>query len=340
MQKKELLSQIFIWEEAKGFFGFLKALLSTCSHILFRPVDFFKQLALDKGGNLKKRLIYAFLFAIILGYIRLAFDTANLYWLKYLPKDVLPASIQWQTSLLSVSLLKSPFFLLRPLIVFVLTFILVMISVKLILGFDKAWVLAFLVVCYKSAADIFYCIPMVGGIFAAIWSLALIIIGVREVYCVNTLRSVLCAVLMPLIIFLFIILSLGPSMNRFVLKLYPEIETQASKLNDVYAYQNTASIISAAQAYKKELGFYPANLGLLKKYLDNSVAGDIADSRHAGGYTYGYNRLDDEHFIFEVRGKFSFYADESGKILLNGRDGRWIQDSKELDRLMDGKDKQ
>ena len=233
----------FSWEDSSGFFESLKALSAACGHILFKPFDFFKRLADGGAVDRKKRLIRAFVFAIILGYIKLLFDVANIYWLRYFSKELFPLTLQSQINFLSVSVLSSPVFLLRPVVVLLLTLALLVVGVKLILGFDKALMPVFLVVCYKSAADLFYCLPMVGGVFAAVWSLALVIIGIKESYRVSLGRSVLSGVMMPLLILLFFILSLGPSLNRVVAKLYPEVQVQMMKLNDVTAYVDVTAVV-------------------------------------------------------------------------------------------------
>ena len=339
--KQESSHPLLAWENSRAVSEFLKAFLPLCGSILFKPVDFFRQLIRAGDADSRKRITRALLFALILGYLKLFFDIVNIYWLKYFSKDVFPVLFQWQVSSLSTAVLSSPLFFLRPILIFILTLAFVVAGVKLILGFDKAIIPVLFVVCYKSVADIFYGIPMIGSFFAALWSLALITIGIREVYAINTLRAVFSAVVTPFMIFFFIILSMGPSLNKIILNVYPETQVQIMKLNEVTAYMETTSIVSATKEYKKELGFYPSYLGVLKKYLSGAVADDVIRERHTSGYAYSYNLADDNHFVVLARpikvndtGRFVFYADETGKIRLNDRDGLWIQSLKDMESLM------
>jgi hypothetical protein len=334
---------LVLWEEAKGFTASFKALAAVCGIVLLKPADFFRQLIFPPRTDLKTRLIRAVVFALLLGYIKLFFDVLNLYWLKAISKQIFPVSSQWQLSFFSTAILRSPFFLLRPLIVFVLTLVLVVCGVKLVLGFDKAFLPALFVVCYMSTADLFCCIPLVGSMLAVVWSLTLIIIGIREVYGTNTFRSVFSALVMPLVILFLIVLSVGPSLNKMIVSFYPETEKQLAKLNEVSAYVNTAVIVSAAGAYEKDLGFYPVNLSVLRKYFPSGVSADLIDSRSTGGYLYLYQRMDDKHFILRAipermneSGRFVFYADETGKVRLSSRDGLWIENAEKMDRLIAG----
>lgn len=341
MKDRDTSRAIFAWEESKGLFGFLKSLLSLCGAILFRPVDFFRKIVDTRDIILKKRVIRALIFVLILSYLKLFLDIANYYWIKYIPKDMLPAVAQMQASVTPTDFLCSPFFLLRPILTFILVFVLVFIGVKLLLGFDKAVLPAFLVICYKSAADIFYVIPLFGSIFAAVFSLVLIVTGIKEAYGVGVLRSLFTAIVMPLMLLFFIALSLGPFLGRVVSVLYPETQVQMGKLNDLTAYMYTGAIVSAAQEYKKDLGFYPVNLEVLKKYLSKEVASDVTRRSHVSGYFYSYDQIDEDHFIIEARpikmnysGSCIFYADQTGKIREGSADGPWIQDMKALESLL------
>ena len=343
MSNSTKVHPLILWEEAKGFGASFKALGLVCGLVLFRPVDFFRQLLSLSGTHLRTRLIRAIVFVFILSYLKLSLDALNLYWLKSISKEIFPISSQLQLSFFSTAILKSPFFLLRPLIVFVVTLFLVACGVKLVFGFNKAILPAFFVVCYMSAAGLFYCIPVVGSMLAAVWSLTLVIIGIREVYAVNTLRSVLSAIVAPLAILFLVVLSVGPSLNKVIISFYPETETRLVKLNDLTAYGNTAAVVSAAEAYKKELGFYPVNLSVLKKYFSGAVSGDLTKPGNLSGYLYLYERLDDKHFILKASpqtmnetGRFVFYADETGRIRLNNSNGAWIENIEKMSTLTAG----
>ncbi len=340
-QNRQAIHPLIIWENSITLSQFVRAFFSMCSLILFKPADFFRQLIQTKGIDLKRRVARAILFALVLGYLKLLFDVLNLYWLKSFPKEVFGISFSFQANLFSTAVFGSPFFFLRPVLIFMLTLALVVAGVKLVLGFDKVLLPALLVVCYKSVADVFYCIPIIGGFFAAIWSLALIIIGIRHAYAVDALRALFSAVVMPFMILFFVILSMGTSLNKAILALYPETSHQIAQLNDLTAYAQTAALVSAVREYKKELGFYPANLGLVKKYLTRGLSEDVTRGSDADGYVYEYSLADQGHFSLTARpskvnetGRFIFYADETQEVRLNNKDGLIIRNIKEMEVLL------
>ncbi len=309
---------LYIWEESNDIRGFVKALPRLSFNILFKPVVFFKELTLSGSGDIKKRLLSAALFAFLFGHLKLFIDLSFL-------SGVVP----------------SPLFFLRPVINFLVTLALVTTSVKLILGFDKLLLPVFLVVCYKSVAEIFYCIPVFGAVFSSVWGIALLAVGIKEVYYTSMVRAVLAAVLMPFIMLLFVFLSLGPAANRVVVTLYPEAQKQVVKLNDINAYLYVSSIAVGAQAYKKDLGFYPSHLGALKKYLGSAISGDVTNPDNATGYVYEYTRGDDDHFALFARplkelysGRFVFYTDETGLVRLNTSKGEVIRSLKDMERIV------
>jgi hypothetical protein len=243
-----------------------------------------------------------------------------------------------QMSLLSLTALRSPFFILRPVLALGLTFIFVAAAVKMVLGFDKSTYPVLFVVCYKSAADLFYALPVVGGLFASIWGLTLVLIGVRELYGISVGRAIMSAVVLPFLFVFFLAMSVGPAANRVLVRFYPELRGQVMKLNDLSGYMYTLALVNAAKTYKQELGFYPAHLGLLKKYMSRSAGGDISDNDNVSGYVYAYEKRDDDHF--EVRahpaqmnasGRFIFYSDQGGVLRLEGPSGPILDDIKDLE---------
>ncbi len=335
MQPIQTTQTLSSWERSRTAGDFLKAFLPLLGRILFRPVEFFKELADFKKGDLKKRIVSALFFAFVLGYLKLFFDFLNIYWLKAFIKDTRFAS------LFAVNTFISPLIFVRPLIVFAVTFILICAGVKFILGFDRSVLPALLVVCYKAAADIFYCFPLFGGILASLWSVALIVLGIRELYSTGVFRSIASSVVVPFLIFFLIILSMGTFLNRAIVALYPETQAQIVGLNEITAYANTKDIVAAIQLYKKELGFYPAALNALKKYLTGTLADEITSDNPAGGYKYYYNCPDEGHFTLEARpnklegsGRFLLFADESGKIRLGTAQGTEIKDIRQMEEII------
>ena len=329
------------WEAARRPWETVVGALRVCAAVLFQPVLFFQALLKSKTQT-RKSLIYAGLFALILGYVKLLCDGLNILWLKQLTTAGLPVgSLSSQIAALETSFFSNPLILARPLVTLGATLLLVAVGVKLILGVDKAIAAAVLVVCYKSAADIYNVIPFLGGLLASAWSLALLVIGVRELYRVGVGRAVLAGAVMPLLVLFFFALSLGPGVNRAIMALYPETQPQVMRFNDMTAYGYTAAIVKAAEEYREELGFYPVNLNALKKYLAVGVADDLRVSDEASGYRFEYMKSDEGHFLVTaqpvqggVTGSLTFYADESGKVRLGGKDGRVLTDMQSVEKAI------
>ncbi|MDD5020043.1 MAG: hypothetical protein PHH75_02765 [Candidatus Omnitrophica bacterium] len=333
-----LNSPIAAWERAGGFSQNLRSLVAVVAALLLRPAVFFRDLKSSGGLPVRRRVIRAVIFALILGYLKLALDTANIVWLKHFSSQIAFPELRTQMSLLSLTALRSPFFILRPVLALGLTFLFVSAGVKMILGFDKSVYPVIFVVCYKSAADLFYALPLAGGLFASVWAMALVLVGVRELYGLAVWRAIMSAVVLPFIFVFFLALSVGPSVNRALVRFYPELRGQVLKLNDLTGYMYTLAIVNAAKTYKQELGFYPANLDVLKKYMPRSVVDDVADSDNTSGYVYTYEKRQDDHFEvmahparMNVSGRFVFYSDEKGLLHLGGPAGPVIQGTQDLE---------
>ncbi len=322
------------WENG-SFRERLKVFLPLCAAILFRPAFFFKMIASLSHVDLKRRLWRALIFVFILGYVKLFLDYVNVIWFKYLAKNLLEEGQQMQLDFLASTMIQSPFFIWRPLINFILVFLVLAVSIKFVLGFDKKLSSLFLVMCYKSASELFYFLPIIGGFVSISWSLFILIAGLREFYRADTVRLVFAGVIMPFLVSIFIIMASGPAINGFIVSVYPETKSQMVKLNEVNAFIATRDIVDAIARYKLELGFYPVRLGVLDKFLGQGAAKEL--SGEAGGYIYQYEKINESHFTLfarpsgkDVTGRFIFYSDESGKIYLGDRNGRQIQSAKEL----------
>jgi len=338
MSQRVPTSSIVAWEQAGGFLEILRSFAAVIAALLLRPADFFQTFKGAGGIPVRQRVVRALAFALLLGYLKLVFDVVNIFWLKHLSSHVISPELRAQMSFVTFSALHSPFFILRPILVLGLTMVFVAAGVKLVLGFDKSLFPVFFVVCYKSAADIFYALPVVGGLFASVWALALILIGVRELYGVPVWRAVTSAVVLPFLLIFFLALSVGPTLNRALIKFYPELRSQLIKLNDMTAYMYMLSIVNAARTYKQELGFYPVNLDVLKKYLSGSVTDDVSDPGNASGYAYSYVKQDEDHFIvraspvkMNASGRFVFYGDETGQVRLGGPFGPVVKNTQDME---------
>lgn len=343
-ESEEKKQPLEAWNEADSFAGWIRAFMPLCGNILFRPVDFFTYLFSCERTDIKRRLFRAAVFALVLSYIKLFSDFASLYWLKYFSKNIFPAVESAQISILSESVLASPFFLLRPLLILGIMAALVAASVKLVLGLDKAITSALFVICYRCAADIFYLLPFVGGIFAMAWSVTLLVAGIRQAYKAGFFRSIMAGVVVPVVMLFFILVGMGTAFNRAVLIFYPEMKAQVARINEVTAYSTAGAVAAGIEKYKKDLGFYPAHLGILRKYAPDLMADDVMNPNYPGGYAYDYELVDDGHYRLYVRpkeagvtGRFVFYADESGMVRIDGPDGQVVKDFKQIeDRIFSG----
>lgn len=338
MSKRPSESPLSAWQEASNFPDLFRAFGAVISALIFRPADFFRACKDFFGPSVGFKIAKALAFALILGYLKLALDIANIFWIKNLAKIGLFPGIQSQLSSVALAVVHSPFFLLRPLFSILLTFLFVAAGIKLVLGFDKPLLPAFFIVCYKSASEVFYVLPLAGGIFASIWAMAILVIGVRQCYGINVFRSVLSALVMPFLLLFFIAVSVGPTINRTMLRFYPELRSQIIRFNETTAYMYTAAISTAAENYRKELGFYPTQLGSLKKFMPGGSGADISSPDNATGYIFSYTLLDKDHFIIKAfpsrgAGRFVFYSDETGKVRLNDASGPVVENLQDLEKL-------
>ncbi|MGE5279952.1 MAG: hypothetical protein ACM3L6_04325 [Deltaproteobacteria bacterium] len=338
MKRLNPVEVIDAWGQARGARQTLTAAAYVCGAVLFQPIPFFQVLSRRKD-NLRRQLLPALAFAVVLGYVKLLCDGLNVMWLKQLVVSGAPAGVlSAQVAALEDAFFSSPVIFIRPLVTLAATFVFVAAGVKLILGVEKPLGPAVLVICYKSAADVYTLVPFVGSLLASAWSLALVVIGVREVYRTGAGRALLAGIVMPFFVLFFLALSMGPSANRFIVSLYPETRPQVMRFNDVAAYGITGAIVQAAADYKNDLGFYPVGLSTLKKYLTEPAAGELNDDDNAAGYHFSYSRGDDGHFVIVARpqqdavsGSLVFYADESGKIRRDGKDGRVLSDTQSVE---------
>jgi hypothetical protein len=339
MSSRQQLS--FPWEEARGPWSGLKAFLPTCGLVLFKPFDFFRRLKAAAGRPQARHLRFALVFALAMGYLRFFSDALQVFWLQALPKDAFPLLAVRPVFSLSSMVLGSPVFLLRPVLVLAVMMGIVVLGVKFVLGFDKLLLPALLVVCYKSAADILYLVPFVGGTLAVLWSVVLLVAGLREMYSIGLLRSAIAGVLVPLMILFSVLLAVGPALNGVLLTFYPEAQPQWMAFNDLNAFVSMKTILASTEKYREDLGFYPAHLGVLEKYLGAGSMEEVARSGRSAGYGFGYARTDDEHFVLTAKpleegwsGRFKFFADQSGQIRLEGADGPPVSQIADMQRLM------
>ncbi len=178
------------WEGGEGLIG---AFLSTTREVLFSPTSFFKKVASGKGYWAP--LIYGVICGVIGG------GAAALWqWLfasRIIPVHVL-SMIPFFSIFLILFVVAFPFMIAFSILVgSAITHLCVMI----VGGNKKGFEATFRALAYSCAGHLFGIIPFIGSTIGGIYSLVLIIFGVREGHGISTGKAVL-AVLLPVIVIL------------------------------------------------------------------------------------------------------------------------------------------
>ncbi len=182
-----------ITEEA----GYFSELLKSLKEVLFSPASFFNRVKGDTG------LGEAFAFGILLGSIGAMFTFFWQFILQEQDISYITRLIPETASINSIFfglIVVSPFLVLINVIV---TAFVIHVSLAVLQGATKGITGTLKVILYSNAASIFSLVPYVGGIVAFIWSLTIIITGLREIHEISGLKA-LSALLLPLF-FMFIL---------------------------------------------------------------------------------------------------------------------------------------
>ncbi len=199
------------WEdrESQGFFG---GLWKTLRDTLFSPTEFFKKMPVT--GGLTDPLLYA----LIVGMVGLMFSYVWQILFQGMILNYLPAGIGGAARYdmfhgigtgagLAVMAVASPFVIIIWLFIWsgILHLFLMMVR-----GARAGFEATFRTVSYSYGTSILMVVPFCGGIIAWIWSLVLVIVGLKEAHETTGGKAALAA-LFPLllccglIIFLFIL---------------------------------------------------------------------------------------------------------------------------------------
>jgi len=174
-------------ESEVGFFG---AFFRTTREVLFSPVQFFRKSAAGEGYGFP--LIYGLITGIIgmggtIVWQYLLFARLFHFWT---PPDI-PYSFELSAATLALPLAVLFFMFLGT----VVTHICLIIVGGNKMGFHHT----FRAIAYSCGAQLFGIIPFIGGTIGSIYSLILVIIGVKEGHGISTVRAIL-AVLFPFIV--------------------------------------------------------------------------------------------------------------------------------------------
>ena len=176
------------WESGEGFIG---AFFQTTREVLFSPTQFFKKVSAT--GGYWAPLIYGVICGVIGG-------CGAILWQWLFASQFLPVQISSMIPFLSIFLII--FLIALP---FLIVFSLLIgsgithLCLMIVGGNKKGFESTFRALSYSYSGNLFGVIPFIGSTIGGIYSLILIIFGVRECHGISTGKAVL-AVLLPLII--------------------------------------------------------------------------------------------------------------------------------------------
>ena len=176
------------WESGEGFIG---AFFQTTREVLFSPTQFFKKVSAT--GGYWAPLIYGVICGVIGG-------CGAILWQWLFASQFLPVQISSMIPFLSIFLII--FLIALP---FLIAFSLLIgsgithLCLMIVGGNKKGFESTFRALSYSYSGNLFGVIPFIGSTIGGIYSLILIIFGVRECHGISTGKAVL-AVLLPLII--------------------------------------------------------------------------------------------------------------------------------------------
>jgi hypothetical protein len=193
------------WEDMENL-GFFQAFLATLREVLLSPAKFYHRMP-TRGG-----MTNPLIFALILGVLGKVFGLTwqQVFSLRFgqLP-EIAPIYFVGITVVL-------------PFIVLISLYIgsaIVHTCLTIVGGNRRGFEVTFRVIAYSGATEIFYLIPFVGGFITFIYTLAIVVIGLRESHGTGTGRAVL-AIFLPVILilamFLVAAISLFYKLSEFL----------------------------------------------------------------------------------------------------------------------------
>jgi hypothetical protein len=187
-----LVGPYVAWEY-RTHMGRFNALLTTWEDALFRPAHFFRSVPL--GGDYRSPLVYGLIWCLA----ALASGVAWKIMLHVYPRVLL--LLEGGTIDLSLRLSRTYVFvvigtLLSPLlalIVLLAACILYHVFVALLVRRHAGFEATLRVVCYSTGTNVFYFLPLLGGLIGGIWQLVLVTIGLKEVHRISFPLAVVTA---------------------------------------------------------------------------------------------------------------------------------------------------
>jgi hypothetical protein len=182
------------WESGEGF---IRSFFATTKEVLFSPTQFFRKVT--GGQGYWAPLIYGVICGVIGGCA-----AALWQWLfasRFIPVKIL-SMIPFLSFFMIIFLIALPFMIAFSILVGSgITHLCLMI----VGGNKKGFESTFRALSYAYSGNLFGLIPYIGGTIGGIYSLVLMIFGVREGHGISTGKAVL-AVLLPLIVLVGLII--------------------------------------------------------------------------------------------------------------------------------------
>lgn len=195
--------------------GFWRAFSRTWAKIIFSPHDFFAGIYTEK--SLKEPLLFAIICGILLTVVSgLMGFLANNFVVHFAPKA---GEIFTSARLLAMYLLLV---VISPLAVTILVFVgaAILHIFVLIFGGKEGFKATFKVVAYSNATSLFGIVPVIGTIFGLLYKTVLIILGLKYINRISTLKAVMVVILPSLLFsvlgFFFIVVGY----KKFTLPLF------------------------------------------------------------------------------------------------------------------------
>lgn len=175
--------------ESRSVLGLTRGFGESVKSVLFSPATFFKTAAVD--GGIKE----PFAFGVLAGSLGIMFEV---FWQGVSEAGALPAlsgifgAWTWVPALMGVMVLCP----LAVTIFMCLTSLVLHALLVIVRGDRNGFEATFRAVSYAQAAQLWAVLPLIGSFLAAIWLLAVQIIGLKEMHGVSAIRVIL-AMLIP-----------------------------------------------------------------------------------------------------------------------------------------------
>jgi hypothetical protein len=225
-----LAAQPYVAWEYRHRMGRFYALSLTWQRSLFFPLRFFRGVPLV--GGYRSPLTYGILWALVgiaggIVWKLLFFWYPDLLELVHGHPIAVTLQLSRTYAYIAAALVLSPLIAMALLLgSAILYHIFISLSTRQHAGFEGT----LRVVCYSTGTNIFFFLPILGGIIGAIWQLVLILIGLKQVHRLSFVKTVAVALLPYLILLGGALTFMLWSVTKGFLHLDPSIVREAISL--------------------------------------------------------------------------------------------------------------